>query len=55
LGFLYESPEEALTISIKSKNVPLYHLYLFSKHPRGVQFWKETIKYFSDQLSLEGI
>lgn len=52
LGFLYERPDKALTIFVTSKNVPLYHLYLFSKHPRGVQFWEETKKYFSDQLPL---
>lgn len=52
LGFLYEGPEKALTISITSKNVPLYHLCLFSKHKRGIEFWDETRKYFSDQLRL---
>ena len=52
LGFIYGGPEKALTIFVTSKNVPLYHLYLFSKHSRGVQFWEETKKYFSDQLPL---
>ena len=52
LGFKYAGPETALTIFITSKNVPLYHLYLFSKHPLGLKYWEETKKYFSDQLKL---
>ena len=52
LGFLYTGPEKAITIFISSKNVPLYHLYLFSKHELGLKYWEETRKCFTDQLPL---
>lgn len=34
------------------QNLPLYHLALFSRHPRGYEFWKEVLKYSDDQLSM---
>jgi three-Cys-motif partner protein len=34
------------------KNLPLYHLALFSRHPRGYQFWDEVLRYSDDQLSM---
>jgi hypothetical protein len=34
------------------QNLPLYHLALFSRHPRGYEFWTEVLKYSDDQLSM---
>jgi hypothetical protein len=39
-------------IRSNEKNLPLYHLAFFSKHPRGYQFWDQVLKYGTDQLSL---
>jgi three-Cys-motif partner protein len=36
-------------------NCPLYHLALFSKHPRALNFWNEVRKYGTDQTSFEYI
>jgi hypothetical protein len=34
------------------KNLPLYHLALFSRHERAYKFWDEAIKYSSNQKEL---
>lgn len=34
-------------------NCPLYHLALFSKHQRALDFWKQVLKYSTDQTSFE--
>ena len=34
------------------RNLPLSHLAFFSRHERGVEFWKEAMKYSKDQLDL---
>ena len=34
------------------KNLPLYRLALFSRHPLAHQFWDEVLRYSSDQRSL---
>ena len=35
------------------KNLPLYHLALFSKHQRAFDFWDQVLKYSTDQTSFE--
>ncbi len=35
------------------KNLPLYYLTFFSKHQRGVDFYKSIVKYFNKQLKLD--
>jgi three-Cys-motif partner protein len=52
IGFKYPGPQDALTIYVDGMGVPLYHLYLFSKHGRGVEFWQKTLKHFNGQLKL---
>ncbi len=52
LGYLYPGPEDAVTICVDGMSVPLYHLYLFSKNPRGVDFWRKTTSRFTDQPRL---
>ena len=34
-------------------NSPLYHLALFSKHQRALDFWNKNLKYSTDQMSFE--
>ncbi len=35
------------------KNLPLYHLALFSRHSRAYAFWDEVLKYGTDQTAFE--
>jgi three-Cys-motif partner protein len=34
------------------KNLPLYHLAIFSRHSRAYEFWGEVLKYSTDQLGM---
>ncbi len=52
LGYLRAGLERMKEIRSNEKNLPLYHLAFFSKHPRGYQFWDQVLKYGTDQLSL---
>lgn len=40
-------------IRSNEKNLPLYYLAFFSKHPRGIDFYKRVEKYCSPQLKIE--
>ena len=35
------------------KNLPLYHLALFSRHARAYEYWDEVLKYSTPQLPLD--
>lgn len=35
----------------REKNLPLYHLALFSRHERAYKFWDQVLKYSTDQTS----
>ncbi len=50
----YISTGVSNTILIRSdkKNLPLYHLAFFSRHSLGIKYWKEALKYSSDQREL---
>jgi three-Cys-motif partner protein len=52
LGHLPAGLERMKEVRSDEKNLPLYHLAFFSKHPRGYQFWDQVLKYGTDQLSL---
>ncbi len=52
LGYLPASLERMKEVRSNEKNLPLYHLAFFSKHPRGYEFWNQVLKYGTDQLSL---
>jgi len=52
LGYLPAGLERMKEVRSNEKNLPLYHLAFFSKHPRGYQFWDQALKYGTDQLSL---
>lgn len=40
------------SIRSDAKNLPLYHLALFSRHSRAYEYWEDVLKYSSSQLSL---
>ena len=52
LGYLPAGLQRMKEVRSDEKNLPLYHLAFFSKHPRGYQFWDQVLKYGTDQLSL---
>lgn len=35
------------------KNLPLYYLALFSKHPLAYDYWDQVLKYGTDQTSFQ--
>ncbi len=35
------------------KNLPLYHLALFSRHELAYEYWDEVLKYSTPQLRLD--
>lgn len=53
LGYTYAGLATAKVI-VNNKNVPLYRLAFFSKHPLGTKFWDECRKYTDPQKSLFG-
>lgn len=50
LGYLRFLPTDA--VPVDAKGLPLYHLALFSKNPRGADFWKKTKRSASKQREL---
>ena len=50
LGYLRFDPKDAALVD--AKNVPLYHLALFSKNPRGADFWRKAKRSVSKQGGL---
>jgi three-Cys-motif partner protein len=50
LGYL--PPPRMKVIRLSEKNVPLYHLAIFSRNTRAYEFWGEVLKYSTDQLGL---
>jgi three-Cys-motif partner protein len=53
LGYAYSGLATTKVI-VNNKNVPLYRLAFFSKHPLGTKFWDECRKYTDPQKSLFG-
>ncbi|MEJ2183672.1 MAG: three-Cys-motif partner protein TcmP [Nitrospirota bacterium] len=52
LGYLHTGVSDTILIRSDKKNLPLYHLAFFSRHQLGMKYWKESIKYSSDQGEL---
>ena len=52
LGYLRTEVASMKTVRSDAKNLPLYYLALYSKHPTAHRFWKEGLKYHTDQRSL---
>jgi len=42
LSYCKETINNYISIHSDEKNLPLYHLMFFSKHPRGYDFWKKV-------------
>jgi three-Cys-motif partner protein len=53
LGYLAESQKTMVEVRSDDKNLLLYYLAFFSKHPLGYKFWSQGRKYASDQMLLE--
>jgi hypothetical protein len=53
LKYLKHAAEQAELIRSVEKNLPLYRLAFFSRHPLAAQFWKEVRKYATPQASLD--
>jgi len=52
LGYIYSGIEETVLIRSTDKNLPLYRLAFFSRDKLGQKFWKEALKYSTNQLTL---
>ncbi|MCI0652557.1 MAG: three-Cys-motif partner protein TcmP [Planctomycetes bacterium] len=52
LKYMHGSLNELEPVKIAFKNVSLYHLPYFSRHQKGIDFWRKAKKYSSDQLEL---
>ncbi len=52
LGYIPTELYRMKEVRSDEKNLPLYHLALFSRHDRAHQFWDQVLKYGTDQLQL---
>ncbi len=52
IGYLPMAIEEMVKVRTHNKHLPLYYLAFFSRHSKGLQFWREVRKYATDQLTL---
>jgi len=52
IGYLTMTLEDMVKVSTRDKRLPLYYLAFFSKHAKGLEFWRAVRKYATDQLSL---
>jgi three-Cys-motif partner protein len=53
IGYLPVPFHKMKQIRSDVRNLPLYHLALFSKHERAFDFWDKVLKYGTDQTSFE--
>lgn len=52
LGYLPPPFYTMKEVRSDEKNLPLYHLALFSRSERAYEFWKEVLKYGTDQIQM---
>jgi three-Cys-motif partner protein len=52
IGYKYTTAEDSVEIRSTEKNLPLYRLAFFSKHPLAHKFWGDVKKYSTPQLDL---
>lgn len=52
-GLNYIPQRNMHQIRSSEKNLPLYYLAFFSKHPRGIDFYQRILKYSNQQLKLD--
>jgi three-Cys-motif partner protein len=53
--YLYKGLRDTVPVRSDEKNLPLYLLMFFSRHPLGYKFWKDAMKYSKDQRDLPGL
>ncbi len=53
LEYLPQAWDRMKQVRSNEKNLPLYHLALFSRHPLAYKYWDEVLKYSSDQRGFE--
>jgi hypothetical protein len=51
LGYLPLGLDQMKLVRSDEKNLPLYYLAMFTKHPTGSKFWQDVLKYATDQTS----
>ena len=51
LGYIAPPFYTMKEVKLQEKNLPLYHLALFSRHERAYQYWDQVLKYSTDQQS----
>jgi three-Cys-motif partner protein len=54
LGYVYEGLSNLQLVRSTEKNLALYHLGVFSKHPLGAEFWQKCRQSAKAQRSLPG-
>lgn len=52
IGYVPMTLEDMVKVRTHDKRLPLYYLAFFSKHSKGLEFWRAVRKYATDQLSL---
>ncbi len=52
IGYRTMTLEDMVKVRTRDKRLPLYYLAFFSKHAKGLEFWRAVRKYATDQLSL---
>lgn len=52
IGYFPMPLDQMVKIRTYEKRLPLYYLAFFSKHPTGVKFWQEVLKYSDPQIPL---
>jgi tagatose-1,6-bisphosphate aldolase len=52
LGYLLMTLDEMVKVRTHDRRLPLYYLALFSRNERGLDFWRQVLRYSEDQLPL---
>lgn len=52
IGYPGTTPEDMYQVRSDTKNLGLYYLAFFSRHPLGHRFWRDVLHYTDDQLPL---
>ena len=52
LGYLHQELHQMTYVRSDDKNLPLYYLALFSRHKLAYRYWKDVLKYSTDQTSM---
>lgn len=53
LGYLPVAFHQMKSVRSDAKNLPLYHLALFSRHELAYSYWQDVLKYGTSQLPLD--